>query len=909
MILRRIEAEGWGCFPNRIELGPFGEGINVLCGPNGTGKSTLLEMVTRGLLDSHSVGGSDAQALRPWGRSLTPRVTIEFAHGGVEYRLRKRFLDKPAALLEIRDGAGWSRFAENEAGDRHVRELLRADAPGAGLSSSKHWGITQVLWAPQETQEVPSLSGDILADIRASLGSQISSPESLKIQRRFEALYREAYTPTGRLRTGAGEAPVSRLRRAKADAEAAVAHAREELQKLETSCERVAQLRLRHDYCLDAANRLVTDLKQARTQLTVYEGLIARRAERQQRRRAAEAEYFKVKQQIDALQECVAAVVRTEEDLKIIEEELPQASERVEHAQMLHQTTTVGLENALLGHEKAWRATQEAALARRLVADLERKANLRQRIEGAESAGIEVDRCRNAIDELHAPSQQQLADIRAAIKSRDEAKLRLESSLIALELHPITDTSVLVISGDHVGEQALPAGAGTRICGSPIVEVEIPGFGRIRASGPKASTAEYQRRLDQASLKVHELMLPFRTDDLARLEELSAEAASLARQLQSAQGRLQAYLQGSAIADLQSQLKQAETDIEKVRCEHPSWLNQPPDLSAIESAALKIQQDSELALRAAQQASTEAQQALNEAKLHESGLLTSRDHHRAELLDVNRRLGILRADGKSDEMRQEDLKSAALEYDAQRAAVEELDQAIAAFTTDPSITVKRLEPQTEHAEVERDSVREQLRNEEASVRHISSSAPYSALGEADERLATITAECCEEELRTDAVKLLYDTIEACRLEAFASIPDQVAQTAASILHDIAGNAFQALRLSNGLLPVSVSPTCVSTVVPLSDLSGGEKEQVDFSVRLALAKQLARSERQLLVLDDSLTRTDPVRFERILRILNESTDQLQIMILTCNPERYRSLPNVELHDLERTVKTYKVQTAA
>src|ERR1700739_2301311 len=171
MILRRIEAEGWGCFPNKIELGPFGEGINLLCGPNGTGKSTLLEMVTRGLLDSHSVGGSDAQALRPWGRSLTPKVTIEFAHGGVEYRLRKRFLDKPAALLEIRDGAGWSRFAENEAADRHVRELLRADAPGAGLSSSKHWGLTQVLWAPQEIQELPSLCGDILADIRASLGS------------------------------------------------------------------------------------------------------------------------------------------------------------------------------------------------------------------------------------------------------------------------------------------------------------------------------------------------------------------------------------------------------------------------------------------------------------------------------------------------------------------------------------------------------------------------------------------------------------------------------------------------------------------------------------------------------------------------------------------------------------------
>src|SRR5262249_2555110 len=202
----------------------------------------------------------------------------------------------------------WTRFAEDEAADRHVRVMLRAEAPGSGLSSSKHWGSTQVLWSPQEVQELQPLSGDVLADVRASLGFQIAGPEALRILRTIETVYGELYTPTGRLRSGAGEAPLTRLRRSKGDAEAAVGRARQELQKLETCRSRVAQLQLRYSECLDSASRLTTGLKEARILLNEYETIVGKRAERQQRKRAAEAEYFKAKQHLDAIQECVAAV-------------------------------------------------------------------------------------------------------------------------------------------------------------------------------------------------------------------------------------------------------------------------------------------------------------------------------------------------------------------------------------------------------------------------------------------------------------------------------------------------------------------------------------------------------------------------------------------------------------------------
>src|SRR5262249_22718467 len=158
----------------------------ILSSSNGTGKSTLSKILTRGLVENFSVGGAEAESLRPWGRALTPKVTIEFAHGGVEYRIRKRFLDKSSAQLYRRESTGWVRVAENEAADRQVRDLLRADAPGSGLSNSKHWGVLQVLWAQQDLHSLPPLSGNVLADIRSSLGFHILSAGAEKLVGRVE---------------------------------------------------------------------------------------------------------------------------------------------------------------------------------------------------------------------------------------------------------------------------------------------------------------------------------------------------------------------------------------------------------------------------------------------------------------------------------------------------------------------------------------------------------------------------------------------------------------------------------------------------------------------------------------------------------------------------------------------------
>ncbi|RME83734.1 MAG: hypothetical protein D6785_06365, partial [Planctomycetota bacterium] len=72
------------------------------------------------------------------------------------------------------------------------------------------------------------------------------------------------------------------------------------------------------------------------------------------------------------------------------------------------------------------------------------------------------------------------------------------------------------------------------------------------------------------------------------------------------------------------------------------------------------------------------------------------------------------------------------------------------------------------------------------------------------------------------------------------------------------------------------------------LSFGAKEQILLFLRLGLCKLISKDEEVLLVLDDPLANTDPLRSEKILSLLEEMGRKNQILLMTCHPENFRSL---------------------
>jgi uncharacterized protein YhaN len=98
----------------------------------------------------------------------------------------------------------------------------------------------------------------------------------------------------------------------------------------------------------------------------------------------------------------------------------------------------------------------------------------------------------------------------------------------------------------------------------------------------------------------------------------------------------------------------------------------------------------------------------------------------------------------------------------------------------------------------------------------------------------------------------------------------------------------------------VVPEVAGQAVTLDNLSGGEQEQLYLATRLALAEVLGKEERQLVVLDDVLTATDAGRLARVVNVLEEAAQHLQVLILTCHPERYRGLKQAVFFDLEAQI---------
>ena len=69
----------------------------------------------------------------------------------------------------------------------------------------------------------------------------------------------------------------------------------------------------------------------------------------------------------------------------------------------------------------------------------------------------------------------------------------------------------------------------------------------------------------------------------------------------------------------------------------------------------------------------------------------------------------------------------------------------------------------------------------------------------------------------------------------------------------------------------------------------------------LREALAKNERQLVVLDDVLSATDAGRLARVMTVLEEVAQRLQILILTCHQERYRGLEQANFIDLEAIIR--------
>ncbi len=900
MILRTIAVQGWRCFADPTTVGPFSESINVIHAPNASGKSTLLEALLRGFFDSHRVGGRDVESLRPWGRDLSPEVTLEFTDAGTDYLLTKRFLDNASSELLRKEENRFVRLAEGEKADAFVRTLFSAGTPGRGLSKPAHWGLAQVLLVPQGGLEVPELSGNLVEDIQGSLGVQVSGPGMGRLEEKIEAAFLRYFSPTGRLRTGKDAPEVlgleDRLRQLREEQRRLL----DDLEVFEQASRRVEDLRSERAQAKRDAEALDRELAKARLESQSYTTLVTERDLRQEQMKTASARHAELRQRIEGIETARRELARACEDLERLatdaserEKELARLNAKAEQARSL-------LEEVRKGREAVDRAEKEAEDAERFVQAGKRLAELRSRLERIREAALSLETGKKELAATVAPDANALKAIRRARTARDEAQVRLDAALITLEIVPHRPASMEILAAEATGRQEIAPGTPVLVKGAPEVVVDLEGLARIRARGPAGTVEELREEVAQEARNLEALTAGFGTSDLDELEAKSDLHRRLQQKVSDARTRLDTLQSGTTAEETEQEARKTEQILEELSRGHPAWAETPPDADRLRDAARERKQAFVARVEEAELESGKAAQAAQAANLAIAKLQAERDLKAREVKTISEKLDRMQQDGMDDPQRSARLAEISLEWDAAKGAAERLEKELEPFQDDPRRLAERLEKQRSALQEQASTALELLKKEEGRLEQLATAGPYSALSRVEEQIAELETRIDAEELRINAVRLLRDTVQRCKADVLSDLRKPVEESATRMLQRIAGTRLGSVQLADRFQPQAVTPRIASTEVTLLDLSGGEKEQVHLAVRLALAEVLAGDRRRFLVLDDTLTATDTGRLARVLSILEEAAQRLQLFLLTCHPERYRALTGAAFFDLEGIV---------
>jgi len=789
------------------------------------------------------------------------------------------------------------RLDQGEAADETVRQILRSSPPGRGLARLENWGLAQILWVPQGRLEVAGLSGDLVLDIRSYLGAHVPGTAATRLETRIQELYAQFFTSQGKLRSGREAPPLVSLREKHAAAQEQERNALAVLEDFEASARRVEDLRAQRAQARRDAEAVSQALAEARRRAGACRELLSQRAAQQERVKAAEAQYGELKRRVDEIHTCTRELNQAEEALQRLRGDLQHWGREVEDRQGQAAKTKAALEDVRKDAGQAEQLQRQADLAQRF-------ADCRKAIDKLDARWVRIAQAAAALDErkqaraaLVAPDAKALRAIRKALKERDEAQVHIEAALITLEITPVADTLAILLAGEDPGPKPLRAGAPATFRGSPEVVVDLAGLARLRASGPVESVEEYRAQREAAVRKLQRLTEGFPTTDLEALEALDETAKELDQRVAKAQAQLDALLGDESAEDLAQERAKLAAVRAQILEGVPEWAENPPDVEALREAARAARRAFDHALDNAGLLWQTAQEALASATQQQAALAARLEETEKQAKSLTARLAALTSDRKPDQQREAELSQAALAWDAARRVLEEVETQLAAFEDNPEDTLARLAQQLQAAEETATQALEKEKTEEGRLGHLSDQGPYSALALAQEELGRLERQVAEEESRTTAIRLLHDTVAQCRAQAVAAVAGPVEAAATRIFQRVAGRRLGRVQFGEDFAPLHVLPEMAGGPVPVENASGGEKEQIFLAARLALAEVLAKDERQLVVLDDVLLATDAPRLARVMSVLEEAAQRLQVIVLTCHPERYRGLGAAQFLDLE------------
>jgi AAA domain len=849
-------------------------GVTVVAGPNEVGKSSLAEALELLLDERDDTAKQRVREIQPVDRDEGSEVEAEIELGPFHFTYAKRFHRKSETRLSI--AAPRVEQATGREAHERVRALLDAH-----LDTALWRALRIVQGAPLDA---PVLAGaaTLAAALDRAAGVGAGGEREESLFERARAAFDEYFTPTGRARRGLVAA-----QQALAAAQGEVAHHRSRLDALDRDVDAEAALRAKVAQLegrIAGGRAELRELETELVELAALRGESERATQRLAAARAQEAAAISLARQRGQL---VSAHAGAQAELESLAEALE--SEEPAHiaaaAELRHVEERLALARA--GRDAA---AQRATSARR-DASLRRgereQAELLERVTRVEREREEAARARAV---LAGPEidEARVAEIAAAQVAVERAEARLAAEGPRVQVHPGTDLEVII---DGRREQ-LCAGVRTEQSVAEALVISLPGIAEITVIAG-AGVAERRKVLEQAATRLRGLCIEAGVDDHAGAVDALAMRRAAAAELARSEQRLAHALGSDTPATLARRVGALTSRLAALAAERASVEPLPPTLEAAEHAL----EQAELAAARARENAEELARRREDAALRFSRSDQHRSDTRTRLelagenrADFERRLAEAREESSDDEL------------DARREACVRAAQDLEAAARAAAARIAERAP--DQLEERAARVRTALAADERALR-----ASCDALLVARERIALCGGEGLFErwrfaerqraraereqaalERRAHAARRLFEVLRAERDAARSHYAAPLADRISALGRPLYGADF-AVELSDELAPARRILAGKSLLA--SQLSAGAREQLALLVRIAAARLAGGVP---LWLDDALGHTDPERLAALGPLLAVAGEASQVIVLTCSPERFASVPGARLVEL-------------
>ncbi|MCV2365884.1 AAA family ATPase [Paucibacter sp. DJ1R-11] len=876
--LSRLRVEQLRQFRQGFELANLQPGLNIFCGPNEAGKSSLVRAIRAAFFERHR--SSAVGDLLPWGdSSAAPSVELDFAFDGHQYRLAKSFGKRPRCDLRI-DARG----LEGAEAEDHLAQLFGYGFASRGASKTEHWGIPGLLWVEQGTgQDLREAAQHAREHLHGALQSQaerlgqgaaaqVAASGGDALLSELRAQRGELLTATGKPRAELEQAAqrVQALQQSLQDLDLQIARYREDV-------DRLAHLRSQHqrDEQERPWEQLQQQLLQAQQAQTALQQSEQQLGEARQRLSQLQNQQQLLQRQLQAFAEQERAATQREQALAQASEQLlrAQASLAPAREQFKHSSAQVRQAQVQLQHAR------QAEIARQTRQQLEAAQHQQARsIEALQHAEAAQQR----VAALRAPQAQQrpltktdLDTLRKLDQRLRELSLQRQALATRLEFKLDAGQQLRLRQEGQTEAESL-AGQGQVLLAAPGV-LELPGLGRLRITPGGQDLDGLEARWSEARVEHAAAMERLGVHDLAEAEsryaaqqealaqlKLAEQALALSApqglaRLQQEQADLQARLLVLQDALAQQAAGEATTALSLAEAESALDAAQRLEDAARQQLGRLEQQHSAME---AQQQQAQRELELARAQLTEPGRLGRQREHQQQWLAGETELSALTA------------RIEALQVSLDRARPDIVQQDIARLQR----SVQQLQQAHQELAVQIQLIEQSL--QQAGAQGLDEQREQSA-GD----LARAQRRWHELRLRAAALDLLCRKLDGKRQASLARLQAPLQQHLQRYVQLLFPDA--RLDVDEGLTPGLLQRGVESG--DFEALSFGAREQLGLISRFAYADLLQEAGRPtLLILDDALVHSDAQRLAQMKRVIFDAAQRHQLLLFTCHPEDWRDL---------------------